>query len=144
MSLASLLQIVAACLGIIGSMFFGIGVMRQSVSNMAAISGTYFDYNPSMITAVAAQKADYLFGGCIIVFAFSTQLASFMVPDDVRLFSPEVSNAIPWIALVSVVVLFVVLARVAKLLGRRFEAQIRVVLQQRSQRATVANNDGGA
>ncbi len=61
----TVVQIAAASLGIVGSLFFAIGIIRQSVSAMAKISGTYYDWNPHMIKAMAAHKADYMLGGRI-------------------------------------------------------------------------------
>ena len=77
MSAAALVQLASACIGIVGSLFFAIGVMRQTVEAMARLSGTYWNSNPHMPLALAAQKADYLFGGGLIVVAFVLQLASF-------------------------------------------------------------------
>jgi hypothetical protein len=86
--IATLLQLFAACAGVVGSLFFAIGVMRQSVDEMSKLSSTYFGWNPHMINAVAAQKADYLFGGCIIVCAFFLQLVSFLVPQSAMAYGP--------------------------------------------------------
>jgi hypothetical protein len=133
MPMSMLIQLVAASTGVIGSMFFAIGVMRQTVSAMADLSGTYFDWNPHMVTALAAQKADYLFGGGIIVVAFSLQLLSFLVsPENVV---PQVlpSGAVPWIVVVATVIIFLFLLRVANNVARRFEAQIYARLKEKSE-----------
>jgi len=56
MSLASLIQLIASCVGVVGSIFFAIGIIRQSVDSMAQLSGTYWDANPHLPKALAAQK----------------------------------------------------------------------------------------
>jgi hypothetical protein len=59
MPLSQLIQLISACFGIVGSLFFAIGIMRQTVEAMALLSGTYFNWNPHMPPALAAQKANY-------------------------------------------------------------------------------------
>jgi hypothetical protein len=121
---------VAACVGIIGSLFFAIGIVRQSVSAMANLSGTYFDWNPHMVPALAAQKADYVFGGCIIVLAFGLQLASFLVPADAKLPFTQPA-AVPWVAAAATIVGFFTLHLCAKRLALRYEAQIQALLKSK-------------
>ncbi len=133
MPMPILIQIIAACSGIIGSMFFAIGVMRQTVAAMADLSGSYFDWNPHMVPALAAQKADYMFGGGIIVVAFALQLlALFVSPEH---FVPVMvpSAAAPWIAITGTGLLFLLLRRVSKGVGRHFEAQILARLKEKEE-----------
>jgi len=77
MSAVSLIQLASACIGIVGALFFAIGIIRQTVEAMARLSRTNWGRNPHMPPALAAQKADYLFGGGLIVVAFVLQLGSF-------------------------------------------------------------------
>jgi hypothetical protein len=130
MTTASLIQISSACIGIIGSLFFAVGILRQSVSAMAAISGTSWNFNRHMVAAMAAQKADYLFGGGLIVLAFSAQFASFFVsPGTVAIPTAHVA-AVPWFALAITVVLFFILRHASKRIAANFEAQIRERIAQ--------------
>ena len=123
MSASSLVQLIAACIGIIGSLFFAIGVMRQSIESMAKLSGTYWDWNPNIPPALAAQKADYLFGGGLIVVAFSTQLASFFFSNAPWL-SPSASSSAPGIAAIATLLLFLSLRFASRKLAGHFERQI--------------------
>lgn len=123
MPASTLIQIIAAALGVIGSLFFTIGIVRQSPATMAALAGTYFDFNPHAIPALAAQKADYIFGGAFIVLAFGAQLMAFL---------PTPTNTIAigarWATLIAIpvtVVVFLVLYRVSGILANRYERQIR-------------------
>lgn len=125
MLIATLLQLFAACAGVVGSLFFAIGVMRQSVDEMSKLASTYFGWNPHMINAVAAQKADYLFGGCIIVCAFGLQLVSFLVPQSTMALSVGHAQFVPWIALLVTVLTFLGLRYVSKSVASRFAHQIR-------------------
>lgn len=126
----SIVQLAAACIGIVGSLFFAIGVMRQTVEAMARLAGTYWDWNPHLPAALAAQKADYLFGGSLIVVAFALQLASFFASSE-PLLSPSQSQLAPWLAGAATVVAFVVLRFAAARLAKHYEAQITAWLRQR-------------
>lgn len=132
MSAMSLIQLAAACIGIIGSIFFAIGVMRQTVEAMARLSGTYWDWNPHFIAALAAQKADYLFGGALISTAFVLQLASFFASNE-PLLSPLLSKIAPWLACIATFVIFVILRFTSTRLAKHYEVEITAWLQQRSE-----------
>lgn len=99
--------------------------MRQSVDEMSKLSDTYWGWTPHMITAVAAQKADYPFGGCIIVCAFALQLVSFLVPQSSTALSLGQAKFVLWIALVVTILTFLSLRHVSKSIASRFAQQIR-------------------
>jgi hypothetical protein len=130
MSAASLTQLISACVGILGSLFFAIGIMRQTIEAMGRLSGTYWDWNPHLPPALAAQKADYLFGGGLIVIAFVLQLISFFAPSQL-VFTDAHAQAAPWIAGVATIVAFVLLRLAARSVAKRYETQITAWLKQR-------------
>ncbi|CAN7658081.1 hypothetical protein LJR159_005016 [Pseudomonas brassicacearum] len=123
MSAAVLVQLISTCVGIIGSLFFAIGIMRQNVEAMARLSGTYWDLNPHMPPALATQKADYLFGGSLIFIAFLLQLGSFFAPTTTLLseFSTKIA---PWVAGALTVVTFFLLRFAAVRTAKYYEKQI--------------------
>jgi hypothetical protein len=123
MSAAAIVQLVSACIGIIGSLFFAIGVMRQTVEAMALLSGTYWGSNPHMRIALAAQKADYLFGGGLIFVAFVLQLASYFASTEPMLTLAQTILA-PWIAGVATVIVFSIFHAASKRLAKHYEVQI--------------------
>lgn len=133
MTISTLLQILGACIGVIGSLFFAIGVMRQSVDSMANLSGTYFDFNPHRVPALAAQKADYLFGGGLIVISFSFNLLSFPFQNVSVGLSPNLENAIPWIAIPFTVVVFIALLACSRIVSARYEKQIQLRLKEKKE-----------
>jgi hypothetical protein len=134
MPASTVIQIVAACAGVLGSLFFAIGVMRQTVTAMADLAGSYFDWNPHMVTALAAQKADYLFGGGIIVMAFALQLLALLIPSENVVVTTKLpSNAAPSLALLGTASLFLLLLLAAKRLSRHFEAQISEQLKKKDE-----------
>jgi hypothetical protein len=135
MSLASLIQLIASCIGVIGSIFFAIGIIRQSVDSMAQLSGTYWDANPHLPKALAAQKADYLFGGGLITLAFVGQLSSFFVVSSSIVFSGLLAAYAPWLAVGVTILGFFVLRFASRQLAAHYEQQIWQKLERRSQEA---------
>lgn len=131
MNAASLIQLVSACVGIIGSLFFAIGVMRQTIEAMGRLSGTYWDWNPHLPPALAAQKADYVFGGGLILAAFVLQLASFFASGP-NVLSPEHAALAPWAALAATIVAFAFLRLAAGRLAKHYEVQIAEWLKDKS------------
>jgi hypothetical protein len=136
MTATTLIQIIAAALGVIGSLFFTIGIVRQSPATMGALAGSYFDFNPHAVPALAAQKADYIFGGLFIVLAFGAQL---MAP----LASPTTTIAIGargavLIAIPATIVVFLLLYPASKQLAGRFERQIRQAIAKAEAEAAAA------
>jgi tetrahydromethanopterin S-methyltransferase subunit C len=130
MSASTLIQVIAACCGVLGSIFFAIGIMRQSINAMADLASSYFDWNLHMVRALAAQKADYLFGGGIIVLAFLLQLISFLFPPNPAV-APNESRTAVWIAVIATVILFFTLRFGSQKLAARFERDINARLKER-------------
>jgi hypothetical protein len=129
------MQIIAAALGVIGSVFFAIGIVRQSPATMAQLAASYFDSNPYMVPALAAQKADYVFGGAFIVLAFAAQLVSFLFNPTRVAISTRYSAMVPWIAIAASAGVFLVLRRSSRRLASHFERQIRDALSAQAKAA---------
>jgi hypothetical protein len=113
----------AACIGIVGSLFFAIRVVRQRVETLGQLAGSYWDWNPHLPPALASQKSEYLCGGGLIVIAFVLQLASFF-PSQAQVLSESQARVAPWLAAVATVLLFVVVHRASLLLSKRYEREI--------------------
>lgn len=133
MSLAAVIQLIGACVGILGSLFFAIGIIRQNAEAMARLSYTYWDANPHMPAMLAAQKADYVFGGGLIVLAFALQLVSFFATNPVLLVSVAHAATFPWLALVGTVVAFVVFRLASGRLARHYQAQVEDVMRRQDE-----------
>jgi hypothetical protein len=123
--------VAGACCGVLGSIFFAIGTMRQSTNAMADLASTYMDWNPHTVPTLAAQKADYLFGGGMIVLAFVLQLLSFLFPPNLKAVAPNQSNAVVWIAVIATVPSFFTLRFGSQKLAARFERDINARLKER-------------
>jgi hypothetical protein len=142
MSLCTLIQIISACLGIIGSLFFAIGIMRQNAETMAKLSGTYWGANPHMVSALAEQKADYLFGGGIIVMAFTSQLLSYLIPPGINIFGDVGAQFVPWIAAATTIIVFFLLRVIAGKISKHFEKQINDALREKEAERKAKNLSG--
>ena len=104
--------------------------MRQSIDAMARLSGSYWDFNPHMPIALAAQKADYLFGGGLILVAFTLQLVSFFVPAT-QVLTETQALAAPWFAAVGTFVVFFLLRFASQRLALHYELKIIEWLKQK-------------
>lgn len=132
MALATLIQILAACIGVVGSLFFAVGVMRQSIEAMGRLSGSYWDSNPHMPPMLAAQKADYLFGGGLIVLAFAVQFSSFLVSEKCVILNAEQAQLAPWVAAVTTAVIFKLLCFASRKVAVYYEIQIKEWIKTQS------------
>ena len=121
MTASTLIQLISAC----------VGIMRQSIEAMGRLSGSYWDWNPHLPPNLAAQKADYLFGGGLIVVAFVLQLASYFVPLELQVFNPEQGRWVPWVAAVLTVFCFAVLRVAASRVAAHFQTQVEAWLKNR-------------
>lgn len=130
MPLATLVQLIAACVGIVGSLFFAIGVIRQNAHAMARFSFSYWDGNPHMPGALASQRAEYIFGGGLIVAAFALQFASFFSTDTAPFITGIAASAAPWFALVITFVLFFIARAASARLAKRFQAEVEEVMRK--------------
>lgn len=133
MTLASVIQLVAACVGIVGSLFFAIGIIRQNAAAMARLSYTYWESNPDMPAVLAAQKADYVFGGSFIVLAFAIQLASFFATDPKLLLTECSAASAPWVAIFGTIIAFLGFRLAAAQLAKLYQAEVEGVMQKQQE-----------
>ncbi len=85
-----------------------------------------------MPTALAAQKADYLFGGGLILLAFVLQLGSFF-GSSTPVMTQEQACFAPWLAGAVTIMGFFFLRMISGLLARHYESQISAWLKQRAE-----------
>lgn len=130
MTLASLIQLFGACFGIVGSLFFAIGVIRQSSGAIAKIAGTYWGANPHLLAALTSQKAEYVLGGGLIVAAFMLQLLSFFTTDPSPILGDQSARIAPWLALVGTGLLFVIAQIGSKKLAHRYFAGVQELMKK--------------
>lgn len=130
MTISAIIQLVAACVGIVGSLFFAIGIIRQNTAAMARLSYTYWDANPHLPAVLAAQKADYVFGGGLIVLAFALQLFSFFSTDPAPLLSGASATLAPWVALPATILLFFMVRGASVTLARNYQSAVKEFMRK--------------
>lgn len=125
------LQIVSACCGAVGSVYFARGVLTQSNQMMASLSKTYWDANPFMPKALAEQKAHYVVGVVLLFAAFVTQLVAIIAPvSSAWAGSWALSRLL--ISAIGSGVIYLALLPIARILTGHFEKKIRALLQPTS------------
>lgn len=130
MALGALIQLLASCVGIVGSLFFAIGVVRQTTEAMGRLSHTYWDANPHLPAVLAAQKADYIFGGGLILGAFALQLGSFFATGTASVLSEAQAAVAPWLALAGTAFLFHLVRLAAVRLAGKYEREVRAWIEK--------------
>ena len=105
---------------------------------MAHQAGTYWDSNPHVVASLAAQKADYLFGGGTIVLAFVGQLASVFVSPDRGALSEGGARLVLWLAVPVTVASFCLLRIGSKKLAKRYASQIDESIKARAEEQAAA------
>ncbi len=71
--LRTFIQTTALIVTLLASFFWIRGSLILSVRDMAALSGTYWDYNLHTLRSLASQKADSLMAGLLLLFSFLLQ-----------------------------------------------------------------------
>ena len=78
------LTLCAAAIGALSAIFFCIGNAFNSIAKIIVQSGTYWDFNEPLARSLAAQRAQYVIGGLLLLVAFALQvlaaLASSTIP----------------------------------------------------------------
>lgn len=71
--LRTFIQITALLVTLIASFFWIRGSLTVSVKDIAALAGTYFDYNLTTLKNLCAQKADSLIAALLLILSFVLQ-----------------------------------------------------------------------
>lgn len=138
-------QLLAACVGILGSVFFSIGVMTQNARSIAAVCVVYAGANPSLIKSYAAQKAEYLIGSALLGLAFVLQFLSLIAPNVGAIPAAWISHA-PLVALLATGITYFSLKRLSAIRAIVYEARIqseinRIYREHEDQRKVAASPD---
>lgn len=82
--LSTFLNVLGACIGFMSAVFFSIGAMMMSPTNIHKIAATYWDANQHWGDSIANQRADYIAGGLLLLLSFSFQLSASLVPSSIE------------------------------------------------------------
>jgi len=91
----------AAAVGTVAAFWFCVGSAFMSVTTMAELATSYWDYHKARADAVVSQSAQYAVGALLLVAAFVLQVAAALVPPASQLALPQLLLS-PYVFLASV------------------------------------------
>ena len=112
MPASTFFTVLGATIGFLASVFFCIGALRMRVSDIVDVTSSMWDYNSALVKLWAAQRADYIAGGILLVLAFVLQIIGAVTPSDIQ---PEIFRPIGCVSAL-IVAAFVVALLLATLL----------------------------
>ena len=78
--LRTFIQITALTVTLIATYFWIRGAALLSPKDLAALSGTYFNYNPALLKSLASQKSDSYLAGLLLLSSFLLQTGNSLWP----------------------------------------------------------------
>ncbi|MGV6477587.1 hypothetical protein [Azotobacter beijerinckii] len=124
MEFSAFIQILSGYTGLVASIFFALGIVTQNTRTMLDLSQAYWGPNPSTVSNLSNQKADYLIGFSGLFITFALQIASYLVSYFFPVKIPlSILEATILLALFFIV-LFIALRLLAKRLAERYEKEI--------------------
>ena len=116
------LQVLSLSLVLVSSIFLIRSVLTADVKQMAALSGTYWNFNPHMIQSLAQQKADTMVGFILLLLSFLLQTANLLWP--MRWCDFAVSRKGTVVAVIVSLVLFLTSLCIARIYANKIAADI--------------------
>ena len=83
MSLATVLDLIAAVLGLFSGAFFCIGVLHVKKSTLVSIATLMWGADTIVATELAQQRSDFIFGSALLFLSFLVQVVSKFLPPEV-------------------------------------------------------------
>jgi uncharacterized protein YjeT (DUF2065 family) len=130
MELDRFLNLLAATVGAMGSLYVLKGLAGLSPSVMARLSQTFIDFSSTQVRSIAAQKADSIVGIGLVLSAFGIAVLNFAwAPGALEFFESRLAG----IAAVGAgaILLWMTSALVARRLHRHYENLIGVIITRR-------------
>jgi len=127
--LRTFIQVLGLSLVLLSSFFLIKGVLASSSKDLAALSGTYWGYNPVMMKNLAQQKADTLIGFILLLGSFLCQTIHLLWP--LRIGDFKVDPKGVSLGVVSTIVILVGCLVAANFCTKRIAADIANNLQER-------------
>ena len=89
----------AAVVGLVSAVFFCIGNAFNSVEKITLQSTMFWDFSEPVARALAAQRAQYITGGLLLLAAFSLQLLAALASSTQPAVLPEALRTWPYLVL---------------------------------------------
>jgi hypothetical protein len=98
LNIKKIYSIISAILGFIGSIWLSYSIIFTSSKAIEQLSGTYFDTNPYLLSALEETKIDSIIGLLFIVMSFTINLLILVFDDRVHM--NKKSRCKPMIAII--------------------------------------------
>ena len=122
------LQVLSLTLVLVSSVFLIRSVLTADVTQMAALSGTYWNFNPHMIQNLARQKADTVLGFIFLLLSFLLQAVNLLWPMRISEFGVSREGAI--IAVITSLVLLLAALSVSRIYANKISGNIERIHKQ--------------
>lgn len=76
MTIQTALNLISACFGFLAAIYFCVGSAFTNKKKLAAISVTYYWYNPDFARAATSQATQYAIGGLLLIVSFLLQVVA--------------------------------------------------------------------
>ena len=93
------LTLAAASVGLVSAVFFCIGNAFNSVEKITLLSTSFWDFSEPVARALAAQRAQYLTGGLLLLVSFSLQVAAALASSTTPAALPQLLYTWPYLVL---------------------------------------------
>ena len=124
MEISVFIQMLSGYTGLIASLFFAFGMVIQNIRTMLDMSTSYFGPNPSTVSNLSNQKADYIIGFTGLFFTFALQITSYLIPNFTKTkINLSTIEAAAYMAFAFTIIFFL-LRLLAKYLAKKYEIEI--------------------
>ena len=93
------LTLTAASVGFVSAIFFCIGNAFNSVQKIPLLSTSFWDFSEPVARALAAQRAQYVTGGLLLLASFSLQVLAALVSSTTPAPLPQCLHTWPYLVL---------------------------------------------
>ena len=97
------LILTAATVGFVAAIFFCVGNVLNSPSQITAQATPYWDFSEPLARSLAAQRAQYVIGALLLLVSFGLQIAATQASATTSVSLPQLMQ--PWLNIVLVVFL---------------------------------------
>lgn len=82
MTLATVIELSAAALGLFSGVFFCVGVLHVKDSTLEIIATSFYDSGFTLAKELVQQKSEFIFGASLLFLSFLVQVVGKFLPPD--------------------------------------------------------------
>ena len=92
-------SLAASAIGFVSAIFFCIGNASNSVKKITLLSTSFWDFSEPVARALTAQRAQYVTGGLLLLFAFGLQVLATLASSTTPVSLPQCLHTGPYLVL---------------------------------------------